>query len=392
MDGTGHVNLAGTLKHSLDCGGVTLVSQGQGDAFSCVLDADDAGHRWSRRMGAAGTDAANAVAVDSLGNWLLTGGFIGEIQLGAQPQSHQQSAGAHDIFIVKYDPNGNDLWAKRFGDGDDEWGGSIAIDGAGNVFVTGVCNGTINFGDAFKLCDYRGIFVVKLAPSGEYVWSKVFKATAQSSAFDIAADSSGNVVLTGELQGSINFGGGMLTSAGNTDIFVVKLNALGEHVWSQLFGDATSQSGESVAVDSVGNVLVTGGFDGYTNFGSGPLVSAGSHDVFVAKLSSSGLHVWSRSFGADDYDWGRDVAVDATGNVLLTGRFQGAVDFGGGPLQSAGGTDIYVAKLTAAGDTVWSRSFGTASSDHAHSIASDGDGNVVIAGEAAGLFVAKLSK
>jgi hypothetical protein len=161
-------------------------------------------------------------------------------------------------------------------------------------------------------------------------------------------DGGGNVLVTGSFQGAVDFGGGPLTSAGSTDIFVAKHSGTdGTHLWARRFGGASFDGASGVAVDGAGNVLVTGSFQGTVNLGGGPLTSAGSTDIFVAKHSGTdGTHLWARRFGGTSSDGGvPDVAVDGAGNVLVTGSFQGTVDFGGGPLTSAGISDIFVLRL-----------------------------------------------
>jgi hypothetical protein len=126
---------------------------------------------------------------------------------------------------------------------------------------------------------------------------------------------------------------------------VAKLDAAGNALWSKLFGDASNQIGSSIAVDGTGNVLSTGYFGGTVDFGKGPLTSAGSYDLFVAKLDAAGNALWSKRFGDADAQHGTSIAVDGAGDVLMTGNFYGTVDFGKGPLTSAGGYDLFVAKL-----------------------------------------------
>ena len=154
------------------------------------------------------------------------------------------------------------------------------------------------------------------------------------------------------------------------DIFVAKFNPTnGSHLWSKRFGDSNNDIAWGVAVDGGGNAVVTGYFRGSVNFGGGNLTSAGSNDVFVAKLDFSDNHVWSKRFGDADDDFAEGIGVDAAGNVLIAGSFSGKIDFGGGSLVSAGQRDIFLAKLDAAGNHRWSKRFGDANSDIAHDVA-----------------------
>ena len=182
--------------------------------------------------------------------------------------------------------------------------------------------------------------------TGNHLWSKRFGGTSFDFGTSVAVDSAGNVLVTGEFNGTADFGGGGLTSAGNTDIFVAKYDAAGNHLWSKRFGGTNYDYGYSVAVDSAGKVLVTGYFSGTADFGGGGLTSAGQFDIFVAKYDAAANHLWSKRFGEAGSDAGNSVAVDSGGNVLVTGSFEDTVDFGGGGLTSAGFADIFVAKFS----------------------------------------------
>jgi hypothetical protein len=161
-------------------------------------------------------------------------------------------------------------------------------------------------------------------------------------------DASANIVVTGHFAGNVDFGGGPLTSAGAHDNFVSKFNGAGNHVWSQRFGDENEQYPASIAVDGSGNVIVTGRFGGAVDFGGGTLTSVGSYDMFLAKFNAAGSHVWSQRFGNDSElpVWNQwSIAVDSSDNVIMTGAFQGNMGFGGAALASAGVHDIFVAKF-----------------------------------------------
>lgn len=154
------------------------------------------------------------------------------------------------------------------------------------------------------------------------------------------------MLVTGDFTGSVDFGDGpFLASGSDFDVFVVKLDAAGAHLWSKHFGGLSAQRAHDVATDANANVFLTGELSGSIDFGGNTLNSQGAVDVFIAKLDASGGHLWSKRFGATFDQGGRSIATDAAGNVVGAGQFAATVNFGGGPLTSAGGTDVFVAML-----------------------------------------------
>ena len=176
------------------------------------------------------------------------------------------------------------------------------------------------------------------------LWEVHFGGTPSDLGNAVAVDLLDNVILTGGFRGTVNFGGDDLVSSGDWDVYVVKLAGNGAHQWSQRFGGTSRDLGESVTVDALGNVIVTGGFYDTVNFGSDDLVSSGDKDIFVATYDAAGAHLCSRSFGDIADDQGNGVAVGPAGNVMITGWFAGTVDFGGGDLVSWGSSDVFLAK------------------------------------------------
>ena len=269
---------------------------------------------------------------------IVTGLFEGTIDAGGGPLT---SAGEHDIFVVKYNSAGQHLWSKRFGSVDADRGQAIATDAAGNILVTGGFRGSVDFGGGplttSSITEYD-VFLAKFDPEGTHLWSKRLGSTSHDEGFGVAVDGEGNVVVSGN-GGAIDFGGGLLTNQG---IFLAKYDAMGKHLWSKALGDGW---GEGVAFDLQGNIVLTGGFIGAGDFGGGPLANAGATDIYLAKFDGDGHHLWSKSFGGGQKERGYAVATDSGGRILVTGGFMGSVDFGHGPLTHAGNGDIFLAKL-----------------------------------------------
>ena len=336
-------------------------------------------HHWSQRFGNTGGDIGYSVGTDPSGNVFMTGNFIGTVNFGGADLT---TAGATDIFLAKYDAAGVHLWSKRFGDTSSENGFSLATNATGDVFVAGYFNGTINFGGANLVsAGNDDIFVAKFDAAGVHQWSQRFGGTGVDDAFSIAVDASGNVFVGGQFSGTVNFGGANLVSAGLTDIFLAKYNSAGVHQWSQRFGGTSNDSVGWVAAGPSGVVVFTGYFQGTVNFGGSNLTSAGNLEMFVAKFDAAGVHQWSQRFGSTGIDIGYGVAVAPSGSVFLTGQFTGTVNFGGANLVSAGSSDMFLAKYNSAGVHQWSQRFGGASGgDSGYGVAVDASDNVVMAG------------
>jgi len=288
-------------------------------------------------------------------------------------------------------------WAKTFGGAEDDYGVSV-VDAAGNVYTTGYFEGTVDFdpGTGTVSMSDQGltdIYVQKINASGDLVWIKSFGGPGGDAGLSIAVDAAGNVYTTGYFEDTVDFdpGSGItnLISQGNTDIFIQKLDAMGNFLWARSFGSWNVDSGTGVTVDESGNVYTTGRFTHIVDFDPGletnNLSSAGSSDIFIQKIDSSGNFLWAISFGGSDYDSVHSIAVDSDENVYTTGFFQDSVDFdsGGGStvLSSEGDADIFIQKIDISGNFLWAKTMGGTDADRGWSISVDTSGNVYTTGD-----------
>jgi len=231
-------------------------------------------------------------------------------------------------------------------------------------------------------------FVGHLAPQAHglgHVWSARYGDADYDAVRDIAVDSDGNVIVVGNFQGTINLGGGPLYSAGSFDIFLAKFDAAGNHLWSQSFGSAEADIAFATAVLSTGHILIGGYFNGSISFGGPTLVSAGSADAFIAKFWPSGAWMWSNRYGDAQYDVCSDVTHGSGGSTFAVGYFAGTIDFGQGVHTSNGDYDAWLIKTDgSSGTTGWSQTFGGAQNDVGVGIASTVNGRTVITGHSYG--------
>jgi Beta-propeller repeat len=296
---------------------------------------------WACGIGGASGDLGKDIAIDVSGNVYTTGSFEGTADFDPGIGTYNlTSNGQGDIFICKLDSYGNFVWAKSMGSSYSESGTGIAVDVAGNVYTTGYFSLTVDFdpgSGTFNLTapgSGRDIFVSKLDASGNFIWAKKMGGNDRDEGYSIALDASANVYTTGNFEGTADFDPGTgtfnLSSVGNSDIFISKLNASGSFLWAKKFGGTSSDYGRSIALDASGNVHTTGKFRGTVDFdpGSGTYnLTANYMDVFVSKLDVSGNFVWAKNMGGSGEEFGYGISVDASGNVYTTGTFKNTADF-----------------------------------------------------------------
>lgn len=289
-------------------------------------------------------------------------------------------------------------WAKPLAGGNNEEGRSVVTDAAGNVYSTGIFSGTVDFdpGAATLSMSSSGgndVYISKLSASGTFLWAKKIGNTNNESSWGIAVDGSDNVYITGSFYGTCDMNPGGLVnnaiSAGQSDVFILKLDPNGNYMWAKTFGGTDFDGATSIAIDAAGNIITTGSFRGTADFDPGAGVvnynAMGSDDIFISKLDASGNFVFAKVIGSSGQDWGNGLAIYAGSQILVTGTFQNTADFDPGAgttnLTSVGSFDIFVLKLDVNGNFDWAKSMGGTGTDQGRSIAMDGSGQAYICGE-----------
>ncbi len=354
---------------------------------------------WAKQMGGSSHDTGHYITTDNTGNVFTTGGFWGTADFDPGPGiQNLSSAGMSDIFIHKLDSDGNLLWVKQMGAGSGDWGRSITTDDNGNVYITGVFQGTVDFDPGagvhnFTSAGFDDIFIQKLDSNGNFLWAKQMGSSGFDKGYSLITDVSGNVYSTGKFTNTVDFDPGVgiynLTSFGDGDIFIQKLDSDGNFVFAkQMGGDSGNDWGYSITIDGSSNLYTTGNFTGTVDFDPGTdlhyLTSAGSFDVFIQKLDSNGNFVWAKRVGGIHFDEGYSITIDGNSNVFTTGIFQGTVDFDPNievqNLTSEGMFDIFIQKLNSDGNYLWAKQMGGSDIDYGRSIITDASGDVYITG------------
>ncbi|MBI5546868.1 MAG: hypothetical protein HY901_23545 [Deltaproteobacteria bacterium] len=385
VDNQGNVYVTGIFSESLDFGDGARTSAGEMDVFVVSYDAAGA-LRWVKTFGGPNEDRGLALAVNH--DTLVVAGCLEsplDIDGTALP-----NAGGEDVFIATFDLAGQLRRAKTFAGVDDARATAVAIDGAGNVAITGFFNGVADFGGKSLSSNNEfniDLFVARYDSSGALSWAKSFGNGLYDRGRSVAFDHSGGVILSGEYAVAVNFGGGMRESAGQTDAVVVAFDVDGKYRWDVHWGGTGFDSAYTVAVDSDDSLVVIGQFSSDVDFGEGVITARGNWDAFFARLDRSGAQRWVKTLSSPEPDRGYGVAIDAEGNAYLTGSFNdtATVD-GGGELTSSGYSDIYLVSYDRAGTLRRAERLGGAESDEGSSLAAGPSGEVLVTGYVSASF------
>jgi hypothetical protein len=386
-DSAGNSYVAGTYAGTVDfdlsavhaSDADILTARGAGDAYVAKYAPDDS-LVWVRSLGGDSSDVGRKIAMDASGFVYVAGEFAASADFGSTTLS---SLGANDGFVAKLDSAGNVQWAKRWGTSGNDYAQGLDVDGAGNVYALGH-----RLGDSYD--------ILKFSPAGAAQWSKTIVDHSMMTSADLAVSSAGKVFVAGSFDGIVDFDPSAKTkyisSGAGRGGFVLQLDTNGKFNWVSPFlgktvGSTSSSAwAMSVVVDNGGSVIVGGSFIGTVDFnpGGGTTYLSTQNGAFITKLNSAGALAWARELEGNSSTFVRGLDLDAAGNIYASGTFNGTVDLdpGAGSFSrtTAGQSDIYVVKLTAAGNLIWAETFGGAGHDVNFGLAVDPAGVVHLTG------------
>lgn len=368
VDADGNIYVTGVFQETVDFdpGSETfeLASNGGEDIFALKLDSDG-NFVWAASMGSSGYEEPVSIGVDALGNVYLAGYFSQTIDFDPGEEIFEVSSnGGQDAFVVKLNASGQFLWAGNLGGPEGDIALGMDVDSAGDMFVTGYFSGTADFDptegefDVSTIDDLDG-FVTKINALGEHVYTASFGGIGTDIAWDVALDNEGNAFAAGEFSGDFQTGfDSPVSSAGNSDAFVVKINPFGSVEWAGAIQGSGFQNAYDVNTDPFGNVVLAGYFGDEADFDPSDeevLISSTSSepfDAFVSILSGSGEFIYAGGFGGSNFTEHHGVDTDADGNIYLSAAFQNTVDLDPSPNEDSEASvvafrDSYVIKLSA---------------------------------------------
>lgn len=349
-DDLGNCYAAGYFTGAATCGGKSLQSQGDTDGYLIKYSANG-DPIWVAQVAGDAHDDARAVTLDKSGNIYLAGHFSSTANFGGVRLT---SAGAKDIFLARYDQSGHVLWLRRAGGSGDDIATGVAADGEGNIYVTGSFSLTADFGTTNLTSAGRAdLFLAKYTPGGDLLWARQAGGPGVEEAERVRVDRMGNVYVAGFYQTNAVFQATPLPCSGYSDMFLAKYSPLGDLIWLRTAGGTNADVGGDVAADAELNVYVVGVLTGNARFEEKILSAAGEADMFVAKYDSHGALAWVQAFGGDGPDQAYGIAVDSSGDVYVTGFYLDAVTFGQTHYFASSHADFVVIKLHPNGKLSW---------------------------------------
>jgi len=358
---------------------------------------------WVKAIGGIGSDTPRMIASDNSGNVYTAGTFMETVDFNPGIENYELSSNGHfDVFLQKLDTSGDFLWSISVGGLENDILESITIDNTGNIIIIGYFEGSVDFDPGINeyflnSIDEEAFFILKLNSNGEFIWAKSLDSpNIYTYKYSISIDNNEDLIISGSFEGTVDFdfGSGVFnaTSNGETDMFILKINANGEFIWVKTIGGDSNENSTSLVINNNGEILITGKFySEIVDFDPGNnvtnLFNNEFKSIFILKLDLNGNFIWAKSIESTGINTDVfSIASDAVGNSFITGGFQNTIDFDPGSgifnLTANGGKDIYILKLDADGNYSWAQAIGSTGEDeHARSITTDNMGNILITGK-----------
>jgi Beta-propeller repeat len=329
----------------------------------------------AKQIGTTGFDIGNSITVDKKGNVYVAGGTSGDLSGPNQ--------GNRDIWFTKYDKTGKEIWRQQIGSDSFDFPFGIAVDGNGNVYLSGSTQGNLETGNLSGdvLSD---AWLAKFNSNGDPLWLRQFGNSGYfaHNAYSIDVDARGNIDISGV---SVKFTAEGASLPNTADAWVARYDTDGNQKWFNQFGtandDGAFDESYAISLDKKGNAYTAG----FTTGAIGSTYS-GLYDAWVAKNDINGAQLWAKNIGSADYDWAWGVDTDSKGNVYVTGWTLG--DLGGANL---GSFDAWLAKFDKNGNQKWIQQFGTSGDDQAFGVKVDSSDNIYVTGYTDGAFAGNIN-
>ena len=396
---TGYFNGDSDFDNTIDVDLHTSV--GQTDVF--VVKLNSLGELiWAKTFGSASDDFGYSIKVDGEGSVLVAGLFSLTCDFDpGESLEMRTSNGSYDAFLLKLDADGNFVWVNTFGGNNYDKCNAIVVDENSNICLAGSFQEVVDFDQSndFDVRTSSGafdFFVMKVNQNGSFGWVKTMGSNLYDNANSIEIDANNNFYITGEFCNTVDFNPGsaefFMVADGSSNAFVLKLDSLGEFVWSKSFQSNAVSVGHSITVGDLGEAYVVGAYQGELDYDSGVdsvlTVSNGGWDMFVVSLDSNGNYVWGKSFGGvENGDRVSSISFDQNSmSIFATGYFRSPVDFDPGPDEFvlsplSNNATLFILKLNLYGEFSWVKTIASQEGSSAGiQITVDNFGNLFLGG------------
>jgi hypothetical protein len=330
---------------------------------------------WAQTWGGSGEDGIGGldIQVDSQDNVYVTGRFTGTVDFDPGPGIDERTSGVErfQVFLSKFDANGNFIWCRTFGDSQ-YWNRgriSLVIDSQDNIYVSGDFSENVDFDPGLGIDEHQSngsddIFLIKFDSEGNYIWGNTWGGPSADYSRDINYDGSDCIYITGNFKNTVDFDPGPgideHTVTGTKDLFLSKINADGNFVWAKTWGGSDSMLEAFQVISNEQNIYIPGYYSESVDFDPGTGVyqcqSLGEWDAFLLCFSETGAFNWVKTWGSDNIDLCAGIAMDQAGNFYTIGLCLKGVD-----LDPGTGIDyhiesgMFISKFNNQGDYQWAR-------------------------------------
>jgi hypothetical protein len=386
VDAAGNVYVTGYYNAVMTVDGVILPRPAGGTVAAFIIKFNTSGTaQWGKTIDATGEDVGNAVAVDTSGNVYVTGYYnTGAVTVDAVTLA--APVGQAATYIIKFNTSGIAQWGKTIDGTGTDAGRGVAVDTAGNVYMTGYYSTSAITVDGVTLPTPAGqaAYIIKFNTSGIAQWGKTIDGTGTEIGCGVAVDTSGNVYVTGYYAGAVTVDGVTLPTSDGTAAYIMKFNTSGTAQWGKKIDGTGTDVGYGVAVDTSGNVYVTGNYTAAAITVDEVTLAAPveGNAAYIIKFNTSGTAQWGKKIDGTGNDYGEGVAVDTSGNVYVTGYYQtGAITVDWITLAAPAGTHAaYIIKFNTSGTAQWGKKIDGTGNDYGQGVAVDTSGNVYVTG------------
>ncbi|MDX2445194.1 MAG: T9SS type A sorting domain-containing protein [Bacteroidales bacterium] len=375
-DDSGNIYLTGTFQDTSSLFGKTVISKGREDIFIASIKPDGS-LNWLKHGGGVWEDSGIDICIDH--NFVYVVGFYrDQISIG---DTLLNSAGTLDVLVVKYDLNGDFLWAESAGGVNEDVGKSIAADDSGNVAITGDINYIAKFGEfTVSYVKFSDMFVAKYNSEGVCQWATSGGGSIYDSGEFVEIANNGDVIVSGSFNDQATFDTITVSSTEYADVFIARYSSDGAVQEVVSAGGPGNEAIQCMAIDSSSNIYIAGWYMDNITIGSEKHYSSGVYDIFIAKYKPGSDFIWSKSYGGSGIDIAETMNINAENDIYITGTFEQSVDFGLSTFNSEGFEDGFLSRFDTSGSLEWVYQIGGTGSLDTRDCAVDMNENLYVAG------------